>query len=418
MKKTRVLILGGGISGLSLAWYLSKNEANEIVLLEKSDRLGGYLETDVSSGYLFEKGPRTFKTSRCPDLLELVAELGLGEELIFSHKEAKSRYLWNKGRLVKAPSFALLKEVFVPLLKEWRVKPHLEDESIWDFACRRFNPRVAELLFDPLVLGIHAGDLRNLSMQSCFPGMKKWEAEYGSLTKALWANRGKKKIAGLFSFKQGVATLVQALEARIRGQIVCNQEILAVNFSEECAEVKTQDSIWKADQVFSALPMDVCGKFFIPLQEKNLKSQDVTVLNLGYPSGVLSKKGFGYLVPTCEKEDVLGVVFDSAVFPQQNRRAEETRLTVMLRGEASLNTALDAIERHLGIKTAPEAALISYKANAIPQYHLGHAEKIDLLERRLLEHFPRFKLLGNYLRGASVNDCIAFAKSCAEGLNS
>lgn len=415
MKKTRVLILGGGISGLALAWYLAKREENEIILLEKSDRLGGHLETDISSGYLFEKGPRTFKASRCPDLLELVEELGLQDEVIFSDKGARSRYIWNQGRLVKAPSWGLLKQILIPLLREWSIKPHLEDESVWDFACRRFNPRVAELLFDPLVLGIHAGDVRALSMQSCFPGMKRWEAEYGSLTKGFFANCLKKKLPGLFSFKTGTNALVQALSSRIRGQIVLNQEIVELN--AEAVEVKTQDRLWKGDYIFSALPLPVCGNIFMPLQEKKLKAQSVTVVNLGYSEEVLHKKGFGYLVPTCENENVLGVVFDSLIFPQQNRRAAETRLTVMMRGEASVEGALHTLERHLGIKTAPEVVLISQKEEAIPQYELGHGEKVQLLQSRLLEEFPRFKLLGNYLCGASVNDCIAFAKSCAEGLN-
>ena len=130
----RILVLGGGISGLSAAWYLRKQYPQaKITLLEKGDRLGGWIQTIQRGDSLFEMGPRTFAVSRSSSLLQLIEEVGLKEEILFSDPAASKRFLWHKGALRSMGSFmpmlfrGLIQEAFVP-------KKVCEDESIYDLS--------------------------------------------------------------------------------------------------------------------------------------------------------------------------------------------------------------------------------------------------------------------------------------------
>jgi oxygen-dependent protoporphyrinogen oxidase len=144
--------------------------------------------------------------------------------------------------------------------------------------------------------------------------------------------------------------------------------------------------------------------------------QSLHVVNLGYSEEVLPCTGFGYLVPTIEKERILGVVFDSKIFPQQNLRPKETRLTVMMRENSDpLKTAVDAVSKHLGVWQVPCVHQVFCAPHAIPQFELGHLDKVNAIKKKL-ENLPRLKLIGNYLSGVSVSDCIESAKTLASDL--
>ncbi len=415
MKKKKVVVLGAGISGLATAWKLSKNPDLEVLVIEKAETPGGWLQTDTSSGFLIEKAARTFKTSRCPELIDLALELGLKDKMIFSTHN--TRYLWIKGKLVKAPSFSLLKKFMLPLLKEWSVAPHCEEETIWDFACRRFNKNVANYLFDPLVLGIYGGDLKTLSVNACFPFLKAAEKKWGSLTRAFFCEK-KGKDASLFSFKGGIQTFVDTLASQSKAEFLYGEEVRALAFHADHIEVVTTKNKYLADAVFSALPSNALASIFsethpnISALFSSIPLLTIIVVHVCYKKSVLNKRGFGYLVPSSEKEDILGVVFDSSIFEETN----ETRLTIMLRDSAKTEEeykalGLAALQKHLHITSSPDFILVEKKEEAIPQYTLGHEERILLLQNRILKDLKGFHLVGNYLSGASVNQCIATAFS-------
>ena len=176
----KVLIVGGGITGLAAAWYIKKKNPDcHITLLEKSNRLGGSIQTHRENGLLFELGPRTFRLGASPKLLQLINDLGLD---ILISKTDSTRYLLYKGAL--RSSLFFLPMLLPHLFKEPFIKPtEKKDESIYDFAARRFSPKIANTLFDPLALGIYAGDIRRLSMRACFPTLFEWEQKQGSLLK-------------------------------------------------------------------------------------------------------------------------------------------------------------------------------------------------------------------------------------------
>ncbi len=393
------LILGGGISGLSAAWFLRRKDPRlKITLLEKSHRLGGFIQTERKDGFLFEKGPRTFQSSRSPALLSLISDLGLEPELIFS--APTKRYLCHRGKLRSLGSFipsllpALLREPFIP-------RSGKEDESIYDFAARRFSPKIAETFFDPLTLGVYGGDIRKLSIRSCFSQFYRYEKEKGSILRGMLASSSPKpkKVHGLFTLKNGMQQLIETLAKKLDIEIVCNCEVESIQKNEVHARGKS----WSADQIFSALPASVIGR----LLGTPFTMNSMWVVNLVFEGPCLAKKGFGYLVPTQEKQSLLGMIWDSSVFPQQNLQ-NETRLTAMVREEEKdpLNRTLNAARQHLDIQKEPLKCSISHAIQAIPQFEVGYWQKISLFEKQA---YPLI-LLGNYIEGVSVEDCIQRSK--------
>ena len=446
MKKQRVLILGAGISGLSLAWYLSKSSLPlDITILEKTERAGGWLHTDHSTGFHFEKGPRTFKVDKSLSIVELLHELNLDQEIVWSEERPHHRYLWLRDQLLRFPrnpiSFLtspLTRGFLRAFFTEWKRAVHCGDETVWNFVSRRFNEDVARLFFDPMVIGIFGGDSRYISVRSCFPNLKRWEEEYGSVTKGFWIALQEKRrqskfssaipslpLSAMYSLNDGMEQITQTLVHKIPAEVHYRSEVAAIRDLGSEIEVVANDQVYKADALFCALPVAQTGFLLKPLvpdvAEKlsEVKSCSVTVINVGYTKPVLSVEGFGYLTSTYSKEDILGVVFDSSVFPQHNERPSETRLTIKLedRGlsrDSMIEIALQGIKRHLGISQQPDA--ISYKLaiHAIPQYGVGHLDVMARLEKELMMKLPRFRFVGNYLTGVSVDQCIARSKDVAQ----
>ncbi|MBS0625643.1 MAG: protoporphyrinogen oxidase [Verrucomicrobia bacterium] len=379
----KTAILGGGISGLSAAWYLLKKEPQaNIVLYEKGPRLGGWIETNTSRGFTFERGPRTLARSRSPYLLQLIDELGL--KTISS--SGGKRYLWRQGKLRPIGSYwpsmlcAIARDLFAKRSQQ-------DDESIASFASRRFGKRAAELFFDPMTLGVYAGDIHRLSIRSCFPTLWDWEQKEGSLFRG-WHKR-KKGPAGLFTLEGGLERLISELKRQLPIKIVTN------------FEVHSLDDL-AADRIISALPAyEISRLTNIPL---DLPYRSLWVVHLGFTKKHLKQKGFGYLVPSTENQPLLGMVWDSDLFGEE----ETTRLTAMIRAESAdpIRTALDALQKHLEIKIAPDFIEARLAKNAIPQFEVGHAEKIAHFEKQVQIKFPHLSLAGNYFSGASLEACV------------
>lgn len=442
MKKPHIIVLGAGISGLATAWYLSRtNQPIDITVIEKSGRAGGWLHTEHSQEFHFEKGPRTFKVDKCPSTMQLIRELDMGDELIWTRLKAHHRYLWFNGELQRFPtnpiSFCLspLTRGFLSaILSEWRKPAKSGDETVWEFVLRRFNYDVARLFFDPMVVGIFGGDIREISVRACFPMLKSWEENFGCVTKGFlhhWKTKRKRSkysedvsgvpLAAIFSFKQGIESLPQTIVAKTPASYHFNQDVQRICVKDNKVEVMTQDRIFYADALFCALPIKETSQLFEPLlpdisrEFLKVPSEGIAVLNFGYDADVLPVHGFGYLTPRHAHEDILGVVFDSSVFPQHNQHVKETRLTIKIedRGRDDawyVDAALRGIRRHLGISAMPNAISFKRAMRAIPQYGVGHLEKMLTIKDEFNKRCPRCFLVGNYLSGVAVDNCIARAK--------
>lgn len=429
MSNNHFIIVGAGISGLTLAFYLRQRFPKaKIEVLEKSSRAGGLIATVNKEGFLFECGPRTFKVKRCGALLQLISDLGMNDQLIGYNPSKSRHYLYLNGGL-KRVQFNPLAAFYNPIarafwgcaLKEWRAKPRVEDESVKEFAYRRFGKEFTETLLEPMMLGIYGGDIGKLSAELALGPLKQRERECGSLTKSLLKKRAKIRLslhpnvegADLFTLKAGMESLITALVEQSRIDLQLNCEVRELP---------------KADHVFLALPFHAAKQFFSESALRHffeeIGSVDLYAVNFGYNKVESKRKGYGYLIPSKENSLILGAIFDSDIFPEQNRESEEQRLTVMMGGFAHpeyrelsdrelIEHAEKAHRSHLDLEASPASIHLSRYQGALPQFHVGHLERMVKFRAELGRRYPHLSLLGNYFEGASVNRCVENAFNCA-----
>lgn len=456
---SHVVILGAGITGLSAAWYLKKKlgAGIKITLVEKDTEVGGWIRSIRQDGFLFEKGPRGCRQEGAGiATLSLVQDIGLEDQLIGASPQACRRFIWKDKQLQAFPhSFASLLfsrlgiKACGGLIRDRLASSSTNDqeESVRAFCTRRFGKVFTETFVEPMILGIYAGDDNALSIQACFPKFYELEHTYGSVLKgilrskkqgikavqkdALAQIRQKLGRAPLFSFKNGMQTLPRALAEHLSAEILLGSPVQNLCVFPDKVEVVLPETTLYADHVISTLPAaglsQLLSPYSLPVERmlKSISYSSVNVISMGFKEKVLSCEGFGYLIPSIEGESILGMVWDSSVFPQQNHFPDETRLTVMIGGiknkalteqpiEESVDIALGRLKSHLGIFASP-ASLHAYQARqAIPQYEIGHLDRVNSLEAAVRSISPRLSFLGNSFYGASVNDCIAKAKSFAD----
>lgn len=340
MSLSVVKIKGAGLKGLALAYFL-KQRGIPSIIYEKSSRAGGWIKTIRQEGFIFEAGPRGFRPH--PRTLELIESLGLTSQLIRPDKASRKRFIYYNQKLRPLSYFSLaiikglIKDVFAPASKKGL--------SIHDYFLERLGPFCTYHLIDPLVSGIYAGDIKKLSANKCFPLF----TSRGKLLKSILSSPSQLKNSPykkepLLSFKGGFETLIEAL-------------------------MKDQPIVY--DRCEEEVDFDCSPDNFV-----NYSS--VVAVNIGWKEGPKLPKGFGYLIPQNQNEKILGVVFDSQTFPDQNFLKEEVRLTIMMGGvhhpqlikssdEEIKNICEEALKIHLGIVKKPDIILIHRALNAIPQ---------------------------------------------------
>ncbi len=434
----KIIILGGGISGLSTAFYLQKAlPAARITLVEQQKRLGGWIRTELQEGFLFEKGPRGFKCSgHGQDILQLIEEAGLQHQLIACSPEAKKRYVFHQGRLHPAPgslwqmfSSPLTRDLLPQILREAFIKKAPPaDESIYHFIERRYSKEAAERLIDPLTACIYGGDIRALSVQSCFPALKEWEQQHGSLLigglKQAFRPR-RRSGPSLATLKEGMQSLVHALADRLRGELLLGEKALSITSLDNGIAVDLENGKrLEADALISTLPIDALSSI-AKMPAIATPSASIAVVNVGWNKPVLKDKGFGCVFPSRSLSPLLGIVWDSSAFPQQNSHPEQTRLTLMIGGthypeaailkEKDLNImTIELLKSHLNIDAAPDAIAFFRAKNAIPQYLVGHQKKADEWKKELIKKFPKLFPSGTPWDGVALGSCIVQSKRVTE----
>lgn len=423
-KPYHIVIVGAGITGLSLGWFLKKKHGSriKITILEKTARPGGWIKTINHEGFLFECGPRGCRPSgNGQTTIELVHQLGLEDQLCCNDPKAFQRYLYFNGKLNHLPGLWMAKMAF-PLLTEW-LKPRGTDpdESISQFFTRRFGEEITRLLVDPMVSGIYAGDIDKLSIKSCFTMLHQMEKEKGSITRGLLFSKKNKaeKMAGvsLFSFKEGMETLPKALYSQLKDDLIFNCEVKRVVPKNSGVMIELKDKVIHADHLFSTVAESIVDHPRLKQLMRSIPRASLVMVNCGFKNSVLKQKGFGYLIPSMEREKLLGMVWDSSVFPEQNRKPDETRLTMMLGGDRHPELVdssdkiiekigMEALKLHTGIEQMPDTFLIQRIKGAFPQYYVGHQTKIEEIEREVRSLSPHITLAGTSFNSLAVNDCI------------
>ncbi|XP_054443841.1 protoporphyrinogen oxidase isoform X4 [Pteronotus mesoamericanus] len=468
-----VVVLGGGISGLAASYHLSRAprpprswwraasawEAGSApcegqAVLSSNLGLGGFGRRER-----WERGPCSWTRGK------QVSELGLDSEVLpvrGDHPAARNRFLYVGGALHALPSglrgllrpsppfskplfWAGLRELTAPRGKD-------PDETVHSFAERRLGPEVASLAMDSLCRGVFAGSSRELSVRSCFPSLFQAEQTHRSVLLGLLLGAGRSAPPpgsalvrqaraerwSQWSLRGGLEMLPQALTAHLtrrgvavlRGQPVSGLSLQAdgrwkVSLGDRCLE---------ADHVISAVPASVLSKLLpaeaAPLARVlgTIAAVSVAVVNLQYRGARLPVQGFGHLVPSSEDPGILGVVYDSVAFPEQDGSPPGLRVTVMLGGswlqtlgtggcassqELFQQKAQEAAATQLGLSAPPSHCLVHLHKNCIPQYTLGHWKKLESAARFLAAHRLPLTLAGASYEGVAVNDCIESGRRAA-----
>ena len=446
----RITILGAGISGLATAWFLKQRLGSQIslMIIEKNPRAGGWIQTLQTDGFLFEQGPRSCRTRGGEDTLTLIEALGLQEQVIHPHPDAKTRYLFDGQQLRRLPQH-LWEVPFNSLTRGWLkalwrdgVMPRrqAEDECIHAFFSRRLGISWTENLIDPFVSGIYAGNCQRLSLKSCFPLLDQWERQAGSLLFGAWRHRSiakeqspfvqKMRRFPLFSFREGMETLPRTLTHHLQDCLSLGQAVKCLNLKKGKIEIELeQGQCLVPHHVISTLPIPALRSLLaaypsVATKLDQLPYASLAVINIGFTQPVLPHKGFGYLIPSRCGMQVLGCVWDSCIFPQQNQK-NQTRLTLMMGGshhpeievmsEAELiECALQVLRQHLNIQADPQIIQIKRAHQAIPQFEVGHSIWKQEVQEAIYRLCPHLTLSGNAWTGVSLNDCIAQAHHLAE----
>lgn len=464
MTKRRVIIVGGGISGLATAWQIHHNlhdEQLELVVLEAARRAGGTAWTERRDGYLLETGPNGFLDNK-PHTLALCRSVGLADQLVRADEAAKRRYIFLGDRLRQMPSSPF--EFIRTDLLTWRGKLRCmferlvpsrrddADESIHAFGCRRIGKEATEVFLDAYVTGILAGDPALLSLRACFPRIAELERQFGSLLRAqrqlarlrrakLSDTTGRSSstpfraggLGGTLTVTRGgMSTLIERLVQRLGSSLRYENAALDLE--------RVNDSIWSvrcagsppltADAVVLACPAYVQSEL---LRRVDARLADeiagilycgVVVAAVGFRQADVSREavGFGYLTPQRLGRPVLGVVWSSSIFPDQapagcvQFRAilgGWTRSDVLAWSDDQIVQAVcQDLQVVLGIAAAPVFSWICRWNRGIPQYQLGHLDRLQRIESLRVRHSGLF-LSGNCYRGISLNDCTREAESTA-----
>lgn len=448
----RLAVVGGGIAGLAAARRLEAlvPEA-EIVLLERANRVGGKLWTERVGGYLIEAAPDSFLT-RKPRGVELCDELGLSAELIGRRPENARSFVRRGDALLPLPegltgmipanlealadSPLLSDEGKVRLAAEPDVPlaPDTGEESIASFVSRRLGSEAYEAFVEPLMTGIYGGDGEQLSLRATFPQLRRLELEHGSLLRGLRAQPAPESAQPSFlSLRGGMEDLVRALVGTLeRTSIRTQARVRSLQRRGGEYRIELADGALDADGVVVAAPAFAAAELLSGLDSELAEAHgeipyaSSVVVSLVYDRSVAGHPldGYGYLVPRSERSDVLACTWSSSKW--EGRAPEGSVLIRVYAGrfgdrdvttdddEALIALARDEV-RLLGIGSKPALTRIHRWPRGMPQYVLGHPERIEQIERAVEKH-PGLALAGAAYRGVGIPDCIVSGEQAAAAI--
>ena len=451
---SRVVIIGGGITGLAAAHtVLREGTGHDITLLEAKDRLGGTILTEREKPFLLDGGPDSFLAVK-PDAVELCKEVGIDGDLIPTTEIPDRVRILVGGRLrvlpdsfllgLPASPLAILKtsllsirgklrlalERFVPARREGG------DESLADFFRRRLGREACERFAEPLFGGIHSGDPEALSIAATFPEFRRMELDHGSITRALKARQqaahGSRPRAGFLTLRGGMGDLVKALAERLEG--------VDVRRGAEVTEVKGERPPYQvilkggdpmgADALILATPSHGAARIFsrtwpdLSLALARIPYVTTAVVFLAYLRSpeLQLPKAHGFLVPRTEGRPINACTFVSSKFPGRSPEeqiliraylggADREDVAAMPDGKLTI-LVQNELEAILGIKDRPEMTRVYRWEKAMPQYNLGHRDRVYAVEK-LLAGAPGLFVAGAAYHGSGIPNCIQSGREAA-----
>lgn len=438
-KNYDVIIIGAGLSGLSSAHFLNKMSPElDVLLLEKTERPGGAVQSFKKDGFLAEWGPHGF-LDNAPASREILEDTGLDKEAQQAPLGDFHRYVCHQGKLVQLPqkppkilTTPLLSfSAKLRLLADFWIKPVEEDQTIGQWAGRRFGKSILPLV-DAAVTGSFSGDYTKLSIDAVMPGVRRLEKEQGSVLRALIGKvkekpeGPKKQLPAMKNFPQGLERLVDAL---IKGrEINLETSVTRIVRKDGMWEVETEKGTFFCKELVLALPVNEALKLLSPLDTPPVASVPVSrIVNvvLGFSNKARIPYGFGYLAPECENRFTLGAMFSSQMFP--NRAPGDNVLLEALVGgrrhpermelgdEEIIERVYQDISQLMELPEKPIFAQVLRPKSGIPQLEMDHP---GLLHWRfgVEQKMPGLYICGFGWDGIGINDMTKSAKRVAEDI--
>ncbi|XP_069358460.1 protoporphyrinogen oxidase [Maniola hyperantus] len=465
-------ILGGGLGGLSTGYYLLKNNLCnnnnlKLMLLEATDYCGGWIKSIKTKDYIFEQGPRTIRPKGTIGLntLNMMQDLGLSEHISAikpDHPAARNRMIYVNNTLHMLPSslkgvFQKRKPFSKPLiyaaLNDLRSPQKLlKDDSIYNFVERRFGKEIADYAVAPMICGICAGDAKEISVKFLMKTLFEYEQNDGGVLRGVMksffrsnhqqgiqlselAKRAVDEKWNVYSIRGGLDIIPATMQQYLKDHDVdlqLNSKINEIEFVDSSLVnlKKGNGEVLSANHIYSSIPSHVLAKL-VSKQHPDLTKllNDIPFVTVGIVNLYFSTQkplitpAFGFLVPPVENSPILGVVFDSCCIPDQNG----TVLTVMLGGrwfvekfgadvtkEKLLDIAVKEIKTILKIDEAVSASHVNILHKCIPQYVIGHYERVGKIREYVCKNNLPISLVGSSYDGVGINDVIYSAKTQVE----
>jgi protoporphyrinogen/coproporphyrinogen III oxidase len=452
----KTVIIGGGISGLSAAYYLSKTGA-EATILESRPRLGGVIQTEHVEGCIIEAGPDSFLAAK-PAALELIRDLGLADDVIGSNDHLRVTFVRKNGRMVPLPDglMMMVPTKIMPLvttsLLSWGTKirmgmellrapkPRAGDESVSEFVEEHYGREAVDYLAEPLLSGVYGGDPNLMSVTSVLPRFVELANQYGSLTRGVLASRAKAargKTGGppapLFrTLKGGLGQMVSAVSQAIANKVEVRQgraeaiERTAAGFRVrfagdwmECAQLVMACEAHSASPLVSGV--DARSGELLGAVDYNTSM----VVALGFDAADFARPpvGFGFLVPKKERKRLAACTWIGTKF---SHRVPEGKIVArcFLGGgsnpavlaesdESILAEATCELQEIAGFTARPKFSRVYRWPRSMAQYPVGHPARMKELDGRVAA-IPGLYLAGNAYQGIGVPDCIRMGRTAAE----
>ncbi|MEW6179056.1 MAG: protoporphyrinogen oxidase [Chloroflexota bacterium] len=469
----QVVIIGGGIAGLSAAYYLQKekhshNLSLNIVLVEGDERLGGKIITNRVDDFIIEGGPDCFLRQK-PWAKELATEIGLSDEIIGTQDQNRKVFVLDKGRLTPLPDGVMLiiptrftPFVTSPLISlpgkirmgmDWFIPPQptSEDESVADFVRRRLGKEALEKIAEPLLGGIHVSDPEKQSLLATFPRFRDLESKHGSLIRGMLAQRrnghgSRSSSSGgsmFLSFRNGMSQFTERLEKAISEQchiFLSNPAVKVTRYSGERYAIHLRNGeVLVADAIILAVPSYSAAALIKSLAPntaallEQIEYVSTATISLAFRKQDITRpfKGFGFVVPRKENRLISACTWTSFKF--ENRAPQEYLLLRCFAGGPGKEYLVDCDDESLfrivreelrkiqGITAEPVLKRIYRWIKSNPQYHVGHLNHVQKLFESCAEELPNVVLAGSAYQGVGIPDCVhsgtTSAKLIFESLN-